>query len=55
MKISITTLLLTLALSLEAFASVKPNVLFIAVDDLNDWISCLGGHPQSLRGQEGQH
>ena len=22
-----------------------PNVLFIAVDDLNDWISCLGGHP----------
>jgi arylsulfatase A-like enzyme len=24
-----------------------PNVLFIAVDDLNDWIGCLGGHPQS--------
>lgn len=23
----------------------QPNVLFIAVDDLNDWISCLGGHP----------
>src|SRR5262245_4559797 len=23
-----------------------PNVLFIAVDDLNDWIGCLGGHPQ---------
>jgi arylsulfatase A-like enzyme len=23
----------------------SPNVLFIAVDDLNDWISCLGGHP----------
>jgi arylsulfatase A-like enzyme len=23
----------------------RPNVLFIAVDDLNDWISCLGGHP----------
>ncbi len=21
------------------------NVLFIAVDDLNDWIGCLGGHP----------
>ena len=26
----------------------KPNVLFIAVDDLNDWIGRLGGHPQSL-------
>ncbi|MEL6109825.1 MAG: sulfatase [Planctomycetota bacterium] len=27
---------------------VAPDVLFIAVDDLNDWIGCLGGHPQSL-------
>ena len=24
----------------------KPNVLFIAIDDLNDWIGCLEGHPQ---------
>lgn len=24
-----------------------PNVLFIAVDDLNDWIGCLGGHPDT--------
>jgi arylsulfatase A-like enzyme len=25
--------------------SPSPNVLFIAVDDLNDWVGCLGGHP----------
>jgi len=24
----------------------QPNVLFIAVDDLNDWVGCLKGHPQ---------
>jgi len=23
------------------------NVLFIAIDDLNDWVGCLGGHPQA--------
>ncbi len=28
-------------------AAGKPDVLFIAVDDLNDWTGCLGGHPQS--------
>jgi len=26
----------------------KPNVLFIAIDDLNDWIGQLQGHPQSM-------
>ncbi|MFC2157037.1 sulfatase [Acidobacteriota bacterium] len=25
----------------------RPNVLFISVDDLNDWIEPLGGHPQA--------
>lgn len=25
----------------------RPNVLMIAVDDLNDWVGCLGGHPQA--------
>ena len=34
--------------SIEAFANdlKSPNVLFIAVDDLNDWVGYLGGHPQ---------
>jgi arylsulfatase A-like enzyme len=26
--------------------AARPNVLFIAIDDLNDWVGCLGGHPQ---------
>ena len=25
----------------------KPNVLFISLDDMNDWIEPLGGHPQA--------
>ncbi len=32
------------AFSVES-AKNKPNVLFIAIDDLNDWIGCLAGHP----------
>ncbi|MSU53293.1 MAG: sulfatase, partial [Opitutaceae bacterium] len=27
-------------------ATPPPNILFIAVDDLNDWIGPLRGHPQ---------
>jgi arylsulfatase A-like enzyme len=27
--------------------TTRPNVLFIAIDDLNDWIGVLGGHPQA--------
>ncbi|MBT6765078.1 MAG: sulfatase-like hydrolase/transferase, partial [Prolixibacteraceae bacterium] len=25
----------------------KPNILFIAIDDMNDWVGVLGGHPQA--------
>ena len=37
-----------LALPIRARAQgAKPNVLFIAIDDLNDWVGCLGGHPDA--------
>lgn len=39
---------LCLAASLQCHAAdARPNVLFISVDDLNDWIGCLGGHPHA--------
>ena len=28
-------------------ADDRPNILFISIDDLNDWIGCMGGHPQA--------
>lgn len=28
-----------------AAASPRPDVILIAVDDLNDWVGCMGGHP----------
>jgi arylsulfatase A-like enzyme len=34
--------------SLQLSASDKPNVLFIAIDDLNIWVTHLGGHPQAI-------
>src|SRR3954470_17913759 len=46
-------LLISLVLALPAAASAadaparKPNVLFIAVDDLNHWVGYLGRNPQT--------
>lgn len=38
---------LPVLLSSQLFGQQKPNVLFIAIDDLNDWVGCLKGHPQT--------
>lgn len=35
-----------LCLSSVAAAADHPNILFIAIDDQNDWIGCFNGHPQ---------
>ena len=39
--------LLVLALAQALHGAGRPNVLFIAIDDLNDWTGFLGGHPQA--------
>ena len=39
--------LLLIYLSFVAISWAKPDVVFIVVDDLNDWIGVMGGHPQS--------
>jgi len=28
--------------------SGSPNVLMICIDDLNDWVGFLGGHPEAI-------
>jgi arylsulfatase A-like enzyme len=30
----------------QVIADDRPDILFIMIDDLNDWVSPLGGHPQ---------
>ncbi|GAB5562513.1 MAG: sulfatase [Synoicihabitans sp.] len=30
----------------SADAADQPNILYITIDDLNDWVGVLGGHPQ---------
>ncbi len=40
------TIALSAILPTTRAAEPKPNILFIAIDDQNDWIGCLGGHPQ---------
>ena len=43
----LTGLLLSAGSLTAAEANARPNVLLVAIDDLNDWVGCLGGHPQA--------
>ncbi len=44
LKILTSALLLIGAVTAQA---QRPNVLLISIDDLNDWVGALGGHPQA--------
>lgn len=46
LKASLTAVMIALA-GMAPAVETKPNVLLIAIDDLNDWIGCMGGHPQA--------
>ena len=47
-NVTISLLLVAMATTGSVLAAERAhrNVLFIAVDDLNDWVGCLDGHPQ---------
>ncbi|MEM7391916.1 MAG: sulfatase [Verrucomicrobiota bacterium] len=47
MKTFLTTWTGLLLLCFTLHGKEHPNVLLITIDDLNDWIGCFGGHPQS--------
>lgn len=38
---------LTVFMSVPSFGAERPNILFIAIDDQNDWIGHMGGHPMA--------
>lgn len=40
--------IISVAAVLPARAGQQPNILFIAIDDMNDWTGFLGGHPQAV-------
>ena len=45
--ITLALLLPATVVAQDADTRQQPNVLFISIDDLNDWVGCLGGHPQA--------
>jgi arylsulfatase A-like enzyme len=47
MRLIVLVLVFAMAATQLPADDARPNVLFIAIDDLNDWSGCLGGHPQA--------
>jgi choline-sulfatase len=47
LSIGFFTITIVVGIQSPAMTAEKPNVLFIAIDDLNDWVGCLDGHPQA--------
>ena len=45
--ICLATLLSSFVIPHSSFAAERPNILFIAIDDQNNWIGHLGGHPMA--------
>ncbi len=45
---SFSALLPAAPMALLGAAAPKQNVLFLAIDDMNDWIGCLNGHPGTI-------
>lgn len=46
MKTLLQSVFVLLVIACHAHAA-RPNVLMIAIDDLNDWVGCMYGHPQA--------
>lgn len=46
--ISLIVAVFCLSVTVKADDTKRPNVLFIGIDDLNDWVGCFGGHPQAI-------
>jgi choline-sulfatase len=44
----VATGIVTTTATAQAEDNLQPNVLMICIDDLNDWVGFLGGHPQAI-------
>src|SRR5262249_61040912 len=44
-RVFVLALLLAAPTPCAAAGPTRPNILFIAVDDLNDWVGCMGKRP----------